>query len=59
MLTLKHLSFTTMINLGLNRNHYQGYILASNLRHITIRPLPTRIICRKHLNTLILLKVEN
>lgn len=33
-----------MINLGRNRNHYQGYVLASNLRHIITRPLPTQII---------------
>lgn len=55
---MKNLSFTTKINLDLNRNHYQGYVLASNLRHI-MNSLLTRIICRKNLISSILLTVEH
>lgn len=46
---MKRFSFTNMINLGRNRNHYQGCELASNLRHIMPAPSYLNLVYRKHL----------
>lgn len=54
-----------MINLGWNRNHYQGYILASNLRHKRSLPtlstyiaVETRLMLLKVINFKIIMKIR-